>query len=279
MKNKLTLLLLSISLVTAAQTDTIQTYRTITNAKMISIGGVNILDTYLSPEHYTGTDIRFISHTTREFQSRESEKKEETKRISHQLIHQGNLSFTRNRADNSNEIAGAYDFQFALHYNWNWQLSKGSLHVKAGGMADANIGFIYNTRNSNNPAQAKVSLNIGPSGVVAYKFDAKKYRFVIRYEASFPLAGIMFSPNYGQSYYEIFSKGNYDHNVVPTTTFSTPSFRNMLSADINLRSTTLRIGYLGDFQQADVNHLKSHIYTHALMIGLVKKFKYIKLRP
>ena len=33
---------------------------------MLGVGYTNILDTYLSPEKYRGTDVRFISHTRRE---------------------------------------------------------------------------------------------------------------------------------------------------------------------------------------------------------------------
>ena len=252
----------------AQQSDTIPSSRIITNVKMIGIGATNILDTYISQEKYTGTEVRFISHTTRE---------NPQSPVSRELIHQGYVSSSSNRADNSNFIAGMYTFGYAWHYNWH--LLEGRLEVKAGGMVDANLGFLYNTRGGNNSMQAKAYLNVSPSAVAAYRFRLFRCPASVRYEASAPLFGIMFSPAYGQSYYELFTRGNYDHNVVPTTFISTPSLRNMLTLDITLRRTTLRLGYMGDFQQSKVNSLKWHSYSNMFMIGIVKHFKITKIIP
>lgn len=124
-----------------------------------------------------------------------------------------------------------------------------------------------------------MSVNISPSAAATYRFRLWQRNYSLRYELSVPLIGMMFSPNYGQSYYEIFSRGNYDHNIVPTTIGSTPSLRQMLTFDFSLGRTTLRLGYLGDFRQAKVNNLKYHSYSNMLVIGIVRQFNITKIVP
>ena len=241
------------------------------NALMLGIGYTDILDTYLSPEKYRGTDLRFISHTRRE---------KDSTCLVHQLLHEGCIATADNRSGNGGEIGGGYTFAYSLLRKW--QMSVGSCHLRllAGGTAELSVGFLYNTRGSNNPAQARLALQLKPT--VAADFDFRLFRrqqrpFTLHYEASAPLCGLMFSPNYGQSYYEIFSRGNYDHNCVPTTIASTPSLRQMLTLDFRALHTTWRIGYLGDWRQASVNNLKQHTYTHALVFGIVRRFRIEKL--
>ncbi len=263
----LTLLLLPLS-VKAQVPDTIRNNKIITNAQMVGVGFSDILDTYLSQEKYTGVEVRYISHTIRE---------REGSAWTRLLMHQGSFSTVESRSGDGHEIGGMYTFTYGVHYNWKFL--SGKLTVRAGGEADLNVGFLYNTRNSNNPAQARLGLNISPSAAVSYRFRLGKRLSLLQYELSVPLFGLMFSPNYGQSYYEIFSRGNYDHNVVPTTIGCTPSLRQMLTFDFGLGRTTFRIGYLGDFQQAKVNNLKYHNYSNMFVIGIVRQFNITKIRP
>lgn len=239
--------------------------KVITNSQMIGLGGTHVLDTYLSAEHFKGFGISYLSHTERQKMER---------RWSTIIEHEANLSSVKDRVDKKQELEGAYNFYWGKLYSW--QLLDGKLRLQAGGMLNASLGFIYNTSNSNNPAQARAHLNIMPTAVASYRFQLFRKNMVARYEANLPLAGIQFSPNYGQSYYEIFNLGNYDHNVVPTTLVSAPEWRQLLTLDATLsRRLTLRIGYLGNIQQSKVNNLRQHVWTHRFVIGITKRFSLI----
>lgn len=243
-----------------------QNAKVITNTRLIGVGSRDVLDTYLSNEKYEGTDFRYVSHTLRQ---------REEGHWARLIVHQGSVSTLRNRADNGNEIGGDYKFSYGLLYEW--KILGNEICIKAGGMLDVNAGFLYNTRNSNNPAQARFNVDIAPVAIATYRFAVAKIPLAMNYEISSPLCGLMFSPNYGQSYYEIFSEGNYDHNIVPTTFISTPSLRHLFTIDFNIGKTIVRLGYQGDFRQAKVNNLKYHSWSNMFVLGITRSFKIVKM--
>ena len=230
------------------------------DAQMLAIGAVNLLDTYLSQEKYTGLEVRHVSQRLWRLRRYPSWRKEFTGMASFQ--------YAAPRADNSNFLGGIYTMAFAMRHEWplaeRWT-------AEAGAQGEVAAGFLYSTRNSNNPAQARCYMNLGPSVAVTGAFQLLRRMCQVRYEAYAPLSGLFFSPNYGQSYYEIFTRGNYDHNIVFTTPFSAPTLRHQLTFDYPLRRFSIRLGYLGDYEQAEVNHLKYHTYSHLLLMGIVKQ--------
>ena len=247
----------------------------------IGIGATDILDTYLSQEKFTGNSVNFL--TTRE----RSHDGSQWMTLNQNQLH---LSTAKDRADNDAIIEGMYNYYLGRYYTLtgssvpypcplSGQESR-PFSLSVGALGTAGLGFIYNTRNGNNPAQARLGLHIMPSVIANYHFrlirwadKANKAGHVnLRYQVDVPLVGVVFSPNYGQSYYELFSLGNYDHNIVPTTFVSAPNIRQQLTVAYNASNRlTLTVGYLGDYQQQKVNNLKQHVYNHALMVGIIKQ--------
>lgn len=228
---------------------------------LLGVGNTNILDTYLSQEKYKGDGFTYLY-------IREGATPE--KRWNNVIEHELDFSTTEDRSKTTTELEAGYNLYWGRYRQW--RLLDDHLRLQAGGLINGTLGIIYHTSSANNPVQARVALNLMPSGIATYDFRLWKQHFTARYELNVPLLGVMFSPNYGQSYYEIFSLGNYDHNVVPTTFVSAPTFRQQLTLDWQTGDRiAIRIGYLGNYQQAAVNNLKQHVYAHRFLIGIVVK--------
>lgn len=237
-----------------------------TRSNMIGIGGTNRLETYLSPFEYTGTEVRFMHESLRMTKMMHG-------RVSTQQFFEGNLSYTKSPTGDAGYLAGDFDWRIAWHYNWK---PAARLRLSGGVQTGATIGGVYNTRNGNNPAQGKLATDIAASGMAIYRFPLRRHTFALRYQLDMPLAGLMFSPAFGQSYYEIFSLHHYDSNVCFTWTGNAPTFRNLLTFDAPVAGGTLRIGWRCDIRQSHVNSLKSHTWSNLFMIGYVKHFRLVK---
>ena len=260
------LLILLVSCVGISAQDTLSHEKYLVRSAMVGIGKTNVYDTYLSPLEYKGPELRFMHESMRMTRLMGG-------RVSAQRIVQVNCSSTDNISKSSTSYSGMFNWTYALHYQYN---VNGNLKILFGPMIDLNCGFIYNTRNSNNPAQAKAYGNIDASAMAIYKFRIARYPMVVRYQANLPFMGVMLSPEYGQSYYEIFSLGHGGRNVLFTSFHNAPSLRQMLTLDFPVGKTIMRAGYLCDIQQAKVNNLKSHFYSHNFMIGFVRNFHMIR---
>lgn len=239
-----------------------------TRSNMIGVGSTNRLETYLSPYEYTGTEVRFMHESLRMTRLLEG-------RVSVQQFFEGNFGYCKSPTNDAKYLAGDFDWRIAWHYNWQ---PAPNLRILAGAQTGATAGVVYNTRNGNNPAQGKFAGDIAASAMAIYKFNVLGRGFSARYQFDMPLLGLMFSPAYGQSYYEIFSLGHYDHNVCVTWPGNAPTFRNLLTLDCPLGTGTLRLGWRCDIRQSHVNSLKSHTWSNSFMIGYVKHFRLVKRR-
>lgn len=260
------LLILLMSCAEVLAQDSLSHDKYIVRSVMVGAGKTNVYDTYLSPLEYRGPELRFMHESMRMTRLMGG-------RVSAQRIVQVNASSTDNISKSGKSYSGMFNWTYALHYQYNVD---DRLKILFGPMLDLNGGFIYNTRNSNNPAQAKVYGSIDASAMAIYKLRIGRYPMTLRYQANLPFIGVMFSPEYGQSYYEIFSLKHSGKNVLFTSFHNAPTVRQMLTLDFPIGKTIMRVGYLYDIQQAKVNNLKSHFYSHNFMIGFVRNFQMIR---
>ena len=240
--------------------DSLQATRHVMRSVMIGAGHNNTFETYLSPLEYEGPEVRFAYETMRMTRLMDGN-------VSAQNLFQLHASYTENISQTNHTYGGLVNWNYALHYQF--RPAKG-LKILFGPMLDLNAGVVSNRRNSNNPAQAKAYGGLGASGMLIYRFRIKNYPLTVRWQANLPLLGVMFSPEFGESYYEIFSLGNGGRNVVFTSLHNNPSLRQLLTLDFPVGNTVMRVGYVCDLQQAKVNNLKSHTYSHDFMIGVVR---------
>ena len=247
-----------------------QLNKEVLHSTMIGVGSSNVLDTYLSSYNYTGTDYRIQRETMRMTNLWKG-------RVANQSLIDVNADINENHAGNLDEYAGGVRYTQGWFYNFMngnvvnpVERSHSRFNFAAGLSASGYLGVVYISRSGNNPAQAKADLMINVSGLATYDMVIAKHHYLWRYQVSFPLMGIAFSPNFGQSYYEAFVAEHYDHNVVFAYPGNMPSMRHKLTLDIPIKRYTLRVGYVGEFHQSMFNHLKYHSYAHDFMIGFNK---------
>lgn len=249
-----------------AEAEGLKPSRHVTRATLYGIGTTNVFDTYLSPQEYTGIDFRVSRESMRMIRWMNG-------RLSLQSFFQGDVGYTHNKVDNNNAFSALANWNYGLHYHFP---VTSNFKLLAGGLADLNGGFVYNLRNTNNPASARAYINLDASGMAIWNLRIKRRPFTLRYQVNLPLMGVMFSPHYGQSYYEIFSLGNSSGVVRFTSLHNQPSLRQMLTADFMLcRRARMRLAYVCDTQQSKVNDIRTHTYSHVFMVGFVKEL-YVK---
>lgn len=236
-----------------------ETPRVVTTATTIGIGSSEAYDTYLSDMLYTGRNIQF-----------NNERMTLAPYGNDKLVTQGvfniELDLTYNPTLTGTTLAGYVDYT----YSWLYTLRPiDNLKIIAGGGIEAMTGFIYNTRNGNNPATAKASVYLTPSAAAIYTLRIKNYPITMRYQCWLPAVGLFFSPEYQQSYYEIFDLGNVDGIVHFGAWHNQFSLQQLATVDLPLWGNIVRLGYRNSMRSTSINSIDSHMYSNSFLIGMV----------
>ena len=243
-------------------------FRPVTQSLLVGIGGANMLDTYLSPLDYSGLSLALRTE-------REKVSKYSANRLNRHIFDVLFLS-TDNVSGNGIQVAGLINYSYSML--WQKELF-GALTIGGGPLAGFDLGFIYNMRNGNNPASAIANIYLGVAALVKYRFNIDKLTrrsFFINLHWDLPVVKTFFCPNYGQSYYEIFSLGNTD-NTVHFGSFNKGFDSDLnLSVDVPMFNGYLKLGVYNKVRNMEANSLKRRIISTDFMIGYSRRLVLVK---
>lgn len=226
----------------------------VNQSTLIGIGEAFIGDSYLSPITYNGIAISLIH-----------ERLKGSRMFENKLLLQN--QFRIQTAITKNPTSSASEYWGSLYYNLTgfYPLSvSDKLRIYGGGGPEVSLGGIYNVRNSNNPGSLKTYVNLNLSAMALYKLR----NLTFRWQLSSPFAGMFFSPEYGHSYYEIFTLGNNNGTIHLGSFNNQLAIRSYFTVDIPVKNITIRTGYLWDYYTTNVNELITKTNAHQFVIGL-----------
>jgi len=237
----------------AQQADTLPE-PTVNHSTLIGIGKAFLSDSYLSPLTYDGVSIMLLHDRIKA-----------SPYFGGELLLQQQFQIQTAITKNPTASASEYYGDIRYHLTGFYPLFKTDRFTLLGGGGGAlSLGGIYNVRNSNNPGSLKTSVNLQLSAMALYQLKG----LTLRWQLTSPFAGMFFSPEYGHSYYEIFTLGNNKGTVHFGSFHNQLALRNYFTIDIPIRNMTLRTGYLGDYHCTDVNQLHTRIISHQFVVGL-----------
>jgi hypothetical protein len=234
----------------------------INEGTLIGIGGNLLKDTYLSEGKYGGFGFRFMNERMKLINKPKYN-------MSKQQIISVDLSSTMNGAQNANFLSAFVNYSYGLHYRF---LPDPYFKILLGGNIHGLLGTVYSTRNGNNPMTLHADIDLNISILAIYEFRIKKHRLALRYQIETPVMGVLFSPDYDQSYYEIFSLGNTSEIIKFASFHNKQALRNYLTLDFPLGGWTVRAGYFGNIYYTSINELNRTIISNNFMLGFVKEF-------
>ena len=233
---------------------------------LLGMGKNHVYDSYLSPLDYAGSTLGFTRIGERTMQRGQG-------RWSQMTYFDLNASQLHNPVGNATTWDGELQFNYGQHYH---MMAQPKWNVALGGLLGAHLGGTYNTRNDNNPGQMRMALDLAVSAVASRQFALWKKRWTWRTQCDIPVMGTFFTPNYGQSYYEIFILGHANRNIVFSHPFNAPSVRLLSTISIPFGTSSLTLGYKADIRQSTVHHLDRHAWHHTFLIGYTKTLQFLK---
>lgn len=243
----------------AEPSDSVRPYRPVTSAYTLGLGSAHVCNTYLTPLHYSGWSATFAYERMQAMAF-------DPERWVMQLDIRATADHTENPARNATMwgLEGRFAWAMMMRHRIS---SVPGLQLYWGGYTDIAGGGLFLARNGNNPAQAQGAWTIGATGAAAWNSRIGRLPLTLRYQVRMPLTGMFFSPDYGELYYEIYlgNRSGLVHGAWPGNYFR---LDNLLTADLHLGNTSLRVGYACDVFSSKASGIVSRNIAHRFVVGV-----------
>lgn len=244
-------------MVCAQTAESVPVLRPVTATYTVEAGSSHLADTYLTPLKYSGWSLALA------YERRQAMRFDPQRWVMRLAVSA--------RAERAVNVSGnASMWYWGIDGSWGMtrrlQLTP-DLSVGYGGSVSATLGCVYSARNGNNPASARAALTFDGTGYVAYRTALAGVPVLLRYQPTLPVTGVFFSPDYGELYYEIYlgNRSGLAHCAWWGNYFS---LDNLLTADLQLGTTALRLGYRFDFCTTRVNNITTRMFSHRAVVGI-----------
>lgn len=258
---RLCLLLLTLSLLPSIDAQvTDQEENPLRNVWSAKLGNIRLADSYLSPLAYNGTVVGWEAQHERYY-------KKHVGTLSWRNRNSLTLATTLNLAYSASisYLAGSISYGTFYHFE-----PLKNLRVRAGGYVDLAPGVKYNSRNSNNIASVDASATLyGEIGVRYHLPISSQLAILLGGEVSTPMLGLMFVPEMGSNYYEMWKLKDFDNTIHFSTFHNRYGVSGKLYADLQFSGFSLRLAYMPEVEYWSANYLHFSRYTSFFSLGTV----------
>ena len=234
--------------------------RPVASVFMADFGHASLLDTYLTPIRYSGWNTRLA------YERLQAMKFSPEHWVS-QLEFGADYSHVTNPGGNHTMHALMVDASWHMLHKWRNAFSVPALQLMAGAGTGLRGGAIYNANNANNVVSVKIRWSVDASLAAVWNTRLGNTPLTLRYQATLPVAGVFYSPEYDESYFEIYV-GHHSGLTHFGWWGNRFDMTNFASADFHLGSTVLRIGFRNRIETSWIKNLNTQIFTNSFVIGV-----------
>lgn len=243
--------------VTAAAEETDSPERPVISRYAVEAGAATLADTYLTPLRYHGARLALSGEWKKRLPAN-------PQRLSMTFDADIEGALTTNPVGNARMYALTADFDWGILYHFS---PAPAWTIAAGGSVGFDAGVMYLPRNGNNPAAAIADIHLSLNARAAWQTRIRRTPVVVADAVALPSLSAFFTPEYGESYYEIYL-GNR-HGLAHCGWWGNRfGIDNLLSADFIFGRRALTVGYRYRIDTSWANSLSARRESHSIVIGV-----------